>query len=515
MGHARRGQVQVGAFDHGPGGHVPPVRPRHFQQGGFLSVPGGQGLIRQQRHHAAFNFPADHPGGGFPFLAVDFLQGQPVQPLPHHPLVGGMDIVKFPLVQEADHAGVPHPVPHPALAQPQGGPGFAVRRAFFNPHGQLHEQEGQGFLLEGAPPPVDEGGHQHVVLLRAAGVLLPLIIQDAREGQGDQGLDHGGVQPRRPVGRGRSRRGIPGAGADFRHQVVPEAAGMRRLPGRHFPVPFVQLLPEGFFLLQERLQGHVLRLFSIFLQIPPAFPRPFQPVLVHPAGDGGAPQIGVDDAHRHPQLPLQLHGEKVGGGAHVLRPAGAHGVPPGLPPGGRPLLAEVSELGHVEVADHGIHVAGDQGLALVRVLQLQLHIALSARQIDLPDGNIQGGEGFALRRHQQPAARLGLLGRQENQEAPVPGLRISPGQQPVLPIPQLAVYLRPVRRLAEEAQLLAAAEHRAVRKQRGHLQHVLSPPKPVLPRRRTLLPPPGHARPSCSFFSTGRIRNPFIFCRFS
>ena len=350
------GQMQHRPFQHGSCRLEFTVRPCQLQHGRFLPVRGHQRLIRLQRHHAALGPPPGHPWGGFSLQAVDFFLCQLVKPLSHHPLIGRMDIVIFPLIQQADHPCVPHPVPRFALPHPQGRPGFAVFRAFFDPHRQLNKQERQFLRAEGGAPPVDQGHHQRIILLRPPGILLPLVIQDSRQRQRNQRCNHGLIQSGRPVGRSRTFRRIPGAWSDLRHQILPGSSRMCRLPGGHPVVPGIQGMPEDPFLLDGFLHRYACCFLRIFLQVPASLSRSPQPRLVHPAGHGSPAQVAVDDSHRHFQLPLHLHRKEIGNCADILSAAGADGIPSNLLPRLLPFRAEVSELRDVEIPDHWIHM---------------------------------------------------------------------------------------------------------------------------------------------------------------
>ena len=109
----------------------------------------------------------------------------------------------------------------------------------------------------------------------------------------------------------------------------------------------------------------------------------------------------------------------------------------------------------------------DQADSLVRVLQLQLHVALSPGEKDLADAQIRRLQAFPSVGHAQSASRSGLLRRQKNQEFPAGGLPFSLGQQRTSAVPQLAAHPGAVLRLSENPQLLPAAQHRAVCKQGG------------------------------------------------
>ena len=383
-----------------------------------------------------------------------------------------MDIAEFALVQQADHAGIPHGIPCHRLGQPGQRPAEGILSVAVNPHRQLDKKERQFRRAEPFAPVPDQENHQGIVVIRPAGVLLALVIQDAGQRGRRQFRQHGFSQAAGPVGGSWACRRVPGRGAAGFLDLLPWCAGVFHLVCVHLVAPGNEDVQESLFLFQ--IGFHILAggTSGVFIQVALPLRLGLQRVLPDPAGHGGSAPVASDNAHGDPRQPLtQRRGEEVPDSA-VFSTFPGHGRVPARFIHGLPLLRPFhGHPGHVEEPQQRIVVRPDDPRTFIRVAQFQFHIALPAGQEHFADGDVLCFDLLVSGFRHQPAAGLCLLGSQEGQEAsfPCPGLSFC--QQVVVLIIQGNGHGFSVVRLSKDPDLLPSAQDGAVRKERSCLQH--------------------------------------------
>ena len=387
-----------------------------------------------------------------------------------------MDIVHLATVDQASKAGVRHLFGHLRLGLPQFRPLIIVYRfRGIDEHGQLRVEEGQPVITEKPTHIADEICQQLRVLGGSPGVLFALVKQHTSHCRRRHPLEHCFRQSAGTIGRTQAHRRIPGAHACLFFHISPFNAGIRRLDFRHAGIPRRHGSLERIFLRLPLGHGFVAHQSRVVVDVPDTLSALTQIFLIHPASDGGAAPIAVDDAHGNLQLIAQLHREEICNGRHIPAHARADGFPMAGSFRLAGLLIPQGSLGHVEIAQVRIIVDFDQAGAFVGILEFQLHVALSASQVDLTDGHVAGDNFRLAIGDDQGTSALRPLRRQTQQESALPRSANTLSQEAASSIHQPCGKTDALLRAAENAQLLISGQNRAVTKERCKLEHGQAP----------------------------------------
>ena len=317
-------------------------------------------------------------------------------------LVGGVDVVLLAAVGQNRQRHIGLMVNHRALGGAQSGP--VKLRAV---HGQLHHKEGQRPVPPIRPPPPYQAGEQRAVIPGVLLVLFALIVPEPPQRVGADPAQHGLIEIAGALVPGAARRRRPGKHPALGVEGGPAHRRVGRAPGVNAVVPGVHLFLVGGALGGKLFLGLVPHAGVVLRDAGAAFGEVLQLSAGQPAvGKGSAPVTAYHTDMQVVQMPGQRAGGIIGHSGHGGRRLGPHHPPAGallrsvgIGPGG--------DLGHGVEMKPGVGAGGQRLCAVAAVLQLQLHVALSARQPDLTQPDV--GEGAALRpalhRHGEGAAR--------------------------------------------------------------------------------------------------------------
>lgn len=290
-------------------------------------------------------------GGDEVGLAISAGEGESGEALGDGLFLFGVDIFGVADVHGDDHSGVGEGEGlELSLAEEGGGVGIGAVVV----GSDLDVVEGEVALVPLGTPVGDEVREEGAVLLGALDVRFALIPDDAAEGEGDEGVDHGIVEAR------------GGAGLE----------GLGRALGAGVEV--------AVFLAKGGVGGEDLFKVGVFFS---------KEVGAGPGFGGGASPVAGDESDGDLEFAVELLAEEVGDGAELGGGAGGADRPVA---GEVVLLAEGEDLGDVAEADLGEVCFFEVFFPVVfsEADHFPLHVGLAAADPDFPDEDVGEGEFF-------------------------------------------------------------------------------------------------------------------------
>ncbi len=227
----------------------------------------------------------------------------------------------------------------------------------------------------------------------------------------------------------------------------------------------VAFLHEGRILLNQPLDELKSQTMRLFVPGAGAAQRP----CAQPGFDARAAERGVDQAHRHVHVLLQLAREVVAGRGE-LRHVRGRGRLPAHRSGEIAARRGHAGLRHPEQADAVVAGAGDLRARVQAAMHLQLHVRLAAAQPHIADQHIGHAPGLAAAAGDQFMRTAGLERRQPRLPAAiVAGLRFH------APAGEFDLHLRAGRGLAPHRDRPVALHHRVILEQRVQQRRVGGP----------------------------------------